>query len=500
MVAFRVAESSKRNRRRRLPQMENVEEIMQLLAEMSTIMFGKQSTSTKLPLSMSSAVERMGESARYNAKAAQGLSEFAKLKADDKLLKISSSDVPKDILPEGCEGIIHDIRVSGHHADDKIYSNNSDIRQKIPRGTTLLDLKKGSGEETIQDVVIYANRKFTGDIGDEDDVQQPESNEWKKYFLKDQEEAQQVICMKKLNGEAAHFSARKIDGEFYIITGSKNVHMIIKEKEDIEKYIGDRFTVAKVVARCLWDTLHALEEEHFTLLLKLLDLTKCTAMCELLQPENQHIMNLSNLKGPLLNVIGFTPPAGDESCTSLLALPPHHTLKFLSCLGLSIPAYTAIPVGDVQKYREEIRHGKHGYHEEGVVLYFIDKNEDTIGLVKAKTVWYIMLRALREKVVYGFHTSRRRQQQTTDDCISSCHKRFEEIQEWLSFTDSFLNKWKELAKSFIEWMAKEVEEAHVLPENIRPRYPEVWEKFLKEKNQTDQVVLQFKDKHKADST
>lgn len=49
-------------------------------------------------------------------------------------------------------------------------------------------------------------------------------------------------------------------------------------------------------------------------------------------------------------------------------------------------------------------------------------------------------------------------------------------------------------------MAKEVEEERVLPENIRPHYPEVWEKFLKEKNQTDQVVLQFKDKHKADST
>lgn len=68
---------------------------------------------------------------------------------------------------------------------------------------------KGSRKETIEDIVIYANRKFSGDIGDEDDAQQPESNDqWKKYFLKDLEEAQQVVCMKKVNGEAAHFSAR----------------------------------------------------------------------------------------------------------------------------------------------------------------------------------------------------------------------------------------------------------------------------------------------------
>ncbi|KAK8407039.1 hypothetical protein O3P69_007530 [Scylla paramamosain] len=479
--------------------MKGGETMQELLADMNTIMSKKRPTRTQLPQSMSSAMETMIEAARQNATAAKGLSDFAKLKVDEKLLKVSSSNVPKDILPEGYEGVIHDIKVSGHHADDKIYSNNSDIRQKIPRGTTLLDLKKGSGEETIQDVLIYANRKFTGDIGDEDDIQQPESNEWKKYFLKDQEKAKQVVCMKKINGEAAHFSAREIDGKFYIITGSKNVHMIIKEKEDIDKYTGDRFTVAKVVARCVWDTLHALEEKHFMFLLKFLDLTKCTAICELLQPENQHIMNLSNLERPLLYVIGFTPPAGDESWRSLIALPPHHTLDLLSGLGLTVPGYTVIPVEDVQRYREEIRNGKHGYHEEGEVLYFLSEDEETIGLVKAKTVWYIMLRALREKVVYSFHTSRRRQQQNIDECISSCHKRFDEIQNWLLFSSTFLKKWKTLAKFFILWMAEEVQKGEVAAENIRPQYPIMWEKFLKVESQTDQVDLQYQDMHKADN-
>ncbi|MPC20175.1 hypothetical protein E2C01_013107 [Portunus trituberculatus] len=469
-------------------------ETIQLLEDMNTVMCKKHTTSTRLPESVSGAVKRMIESARYNATAAQGLSDFAKLMVAEKLLKISSSGIPEDILPENYEGIIHDIKVSGYHADDKIYSNNAEIRQKIPRGTTLLELKKSGEEETIQDVLIYANRKFTGDIGDEDDVQQPESNEWKKYFLKDQDKAQRVVCMKKINGEAAHFSARKINGKFYIITGSKNVHMIIKEKEDIDKYIGDRFTVAKIVARCLWDTLHELEEKHFNLLLKFLDLTKCTAICELLQPENQHIMNLSQLERPVLNVIGFTPPAGDESCSSLIALPPHHTLNFLSGLGLTTPTYTVIQVEDVQKYRDEIRHGEHGYHEEGEVLYFLTEDEETIGLVKAKTVWYIMLRALREKVVYGFRASRRRQQQNINECITSCHKRFYEIQEWLLFSNSFLDKWKTLAESFILWMAEEVREERVAVENIRPQYPVMWEKFLLVEQLTDRVELKYQDK------
>lgn len=71
-----------------------------------------------------------------------------------------------------------------------------------------MTLKHGSNETVQQDIVIYANRKFTGNIGDEDDLQPESNDQWKKYFLKDQEEAQQVVCMEKVNGEAAHFSGR----------------------------------------------------------------------------------------------------------------------------------------------------------------------------------------------------------------------------------------------------------------------------------------------------
>lgn len=62
----------------------------------------------------------------------------------------------------------------------------------------------------IQDIVIYANRKFTGDIGDEDKTQPENDGQWQKYFLKDMEETQQIVCMQKMNGEAAHFSGRYV--------------------------------------------------------------------------------------------------------------------------------------------------------------------------------------------------------------------------------------------------------------------------------------------------
>ncbi|KAG0712982.1 hypothetical protein GWK47_017247 [Chionoecetes opilio] len=463
-------------------QLKMEEAAQELLADMRTIMAKKRpskDTETSLDECMEAAVVRAIHSARHNDnEAAQRLMDFSTKKAEEKLLKISSPEIPEGILPEGTKGTIHDVRVGGYHCDDKIYSSDPAIREKVsqklivkfymlrcekkqeieirslkcgdPRGTSVMELRLEGGErEVVQDTVIYGNRKFTGDIGDEDDDTQPESNgQWKKYFLKDMDEAHQVVCMKKINGDAAHFSGR-----------------------------------------CVWDTLPALGDKHYRFLQKFLHLTNCTAICEILQPENQHIMNLSALEKPRLHVLGFTPPAGDEDPTSLVAFPPHHTLHLLSCLGLTVPAHTVIQAEDVQRHREEIRQGKHGYREEGEVLYFLDESEKTIGLVKTKTVWYIMLRALREKVAYAFHKSRQQQQHNAEKCISGAHRRFEEINKWLLFSESCLEEWKKLASSFITWIAEEIKKGNVVAENIRPKYPEIWDRFLEVKKHSDYVEL-----------
>ena len=54
-------------------------------------------------------------------------------------------------------------------------------------------------------------------MGDEDE-DQPESNlVWLNYFLKPIENATQIICTEKANGEAAHLSARFIKNKVSIL-------------------------------------------------------------------------------------------------------------------------------------------------------------------------------------------------------------------------------------------------------------------------------------------
>lgn len=44
------------------------------------------------------------------------------------------------------------------------------------------------------------------------------------------DEAVTVVTTRKANGEAAHFSCRSINGDFIMIAGSKNVHIMIKTR------------------------------------------------------------------------------------------------------------------------------------------------------------------------------------------------------------------------------------------------------------------------------
>ncbi len=76
-------------------------------------------------------------------------------------------------------------------------------------------------------MIVFALRKFTGGLGDEDDIDR-NKNDWTKYFLKDINETKDVVSLQKANGEAAHLSCRFINGDFIICSGSKNVHLLFK--------------------------------------------------------------------------------------------------------------------------------------------------------------------------------------------------------------------------------------------------------------------------------
>ena len=137
----------------------------------------------------------------------------------------------------------------------------------------------------------------------------------------------------------------------------------------------------------------------------------------------------------------MTPTVSDDTEKSLTALPPHHWLDLASALGFTTAPYQIIERKDVDNF---IQRSRNEINKEGYVLYYLKNSggyENTIGMSKTKTVWYVMSQALREKAVFCFNTAMKRNGWSIEDRIKSTHKRLNEIQSWLKFSNEQLTKW-----------------------------------------------------------
>jgi hypothetical protein len=174
-------------------------------------------------------------------------------------LKIVNTEVDRELLNRNA--CLYDIRIDSRHGDDEIYNANSGLRAKIARGNTIFEANDANGKR-YYDLIIFALRKFTGGFGDEDDASNEKRPEWRKYFLRDIKETKTIVSLRKANGEAAHLSCRYIDGQFYLCSGSKNVHMFYKRRCEIDKYYNDaKYKVAREVSYTIIEFLKSLDAD-----------------------------------------------------------------------------------------------------------------------------------------------------------------------------------------------------------------------------------------------
>jgi hypothetical protein len=225
---------------------------------------------------------------------------------------------------------------------------------------------------------------FVGGLGDDDDRDIQDGFKWQEYFTKPISRAERVICTKKMNGEAAHFAVRWIENDFYIIAGSKNVHLLFRTLEDIDQYTDGRFLVARHVAKTCLEFFQAMEAERRSSLFSFFHQTKYTAVLEILLPHYQHVEDLSHLSAPELYFISWSKTDLAERYEEEICLPPDFGQKIALAFGMKVTGYDVVLHEHLTEKLTDIRKG-YGY--EGEVLYFIDKEGEVIGLLKKKTIW-----------------------------------------------------------------------------------------------------------------
>ncbi|OWA50535.1 hypothetical protein BV898_15048 [Hypsibius exemplaris] len=409
-------------------------------------------------------------------------------------LKAVTFKVPAGILPAHLEGNLTDVKVSSKGPDDKVYDKSEDFRQCVARGNCILEMKNKKTGEYSADCVIFALKKFTGGLGDDDDRDIGDGFKWQKYFTKPITHAERVICTKKMNGEAAHFAVRWFGNDFYIIAGSKNVHLVFRTQEDIDKYSESRFLVARDVASTCLRFFEAMDVGLRCSLFSFFHHTKYTAVLEILLPHYQHVEDLSYLPAPELYFISWSKTDFSEGYKEEICISPDFGQKIAQRFQLKVTGYDAVLHADLADQLLKIRRG-HGY--EGEVLYFVDKNGDVIGLLKKKTIWYIIIRALREKAKNAASEFKVTKKSPSGQgkfeltkAVTSMKKRLLEIQQWMGMDDEAKDAWEKLSIGFLQWLATGLEERRIEGKVLFTMYPTLWTRYLKETGQTDHIGVQ----------
>jgi len=397
---------------------------------------------------------------------------------------VVSVDVPPGVLPGHCTAKIHDAKVVCNRGpDDAIYDKYKDIRDKVARGNCFLEVV--DGEHAGIRCLIYAQKKFTGGLGDDDDREDGDDSTWKRYFIKPLDSTSLVVATRKANGEAAHLSALFVEGQFIICAGSKNVHILFKDKADIEKYVGSRYAVATEICEAVLDCLNSMEEEQKQRLLSFMCVMRYTAMMEILVPSHQHVEDLSHLNKPLLQFICWTNSDLETKNLSLCSMAPDLAIEIARCLGLPTVEYSMIPVSLVESRMAMVRQ-EYGY--EGEVFYFLDESRFVIGLLKKKTVWYIICRAIREKSRWACRTMEKSANTfTVSKACERVQQRLQEIQTWLGLDDSVTEQWKTLGVGFVKWSLHKTQQQELSIENVSIMFPVHWKQYLSDTDQSDKI-------------
>ncbi|KAH9503003.1 hypothetical protein Btru_072591 [Bulinus truncatus] len=405
-----------------------------------------------------------------------------------KYLKLICTDIPDFILPKNCSGELIDVKVfSRTGPDDHIYDTYKLVRDRVPRGNCFLHITKGPNTGTR--CILHALKKFTGGLGDDDDRDRGDNLTWKKYFIKPIDAAKKIVATRKANGEAAHLSCIQIDGQYLICAGSKNVHMLIRNRGDIALYRGDRYRIANEVSHAILDLLDEMETPRKEKLLNFLVATRFTAVFEILSPDHQHVENLSYLKKPVVQFITWTStelePMPDQM---LCTVPPHIGIELARAFGLTTIDYEVIDNSDVINRMIKIRQG---YQYEGEVLYFLADDFSVIGLLKKKTVWYILCRAIREKVRTSCAALLKSKSTfSKEKSISQVKKRLDEIQKWLRLSDQTVQKWKDLGTGFLSYCIQQLESGNCQMNDIADRFPVLWKTYLEVHDYTDEIKVE----------
>jgi hypothetical protein len=111
--------------------------------------------------------ERVANSHRELARSTPSVNNYMQwIRSRNKNIKSASKSIPSGILgPKITEGEVIDVRITCRGPDDKLYDKDEQLRNRLPRGCTLIECKLKDEAQPRLDFGLFALRKFSGGLG-----------------------------------------------------------------------------------------------------------------------------------------------------------------------------------------------------------------------------------------------------------------------------------------------------------------------------------------------
>lgn len=410
--------------------------------------------------------------------------------------------------------------------DDAVYASSEYARTHMPRGNFIAEWRPsptttGSSaaatEETDEETaaglffpIIRAYRKFTGqeDDGEEKDAVGDEL--LSKFFTRPKHETHDVITTTKENGEAGHLAVlKRSDGQLLFALGSKNTHLLALSLDDVATACAagnkDAYVAAAPIARALLTILQRLTPTHRVWLCEFLWQTRATASFEVLCPSHQHVQLLDYIAEDTPVFYGLSLPSladAPVAYSAEICVNPVLLFECMRAIGVRTVAYEVVPFQS-EAYAHALNAVKHSHQHEGAVNLFLDASASVIGLEKFKTVWYVSLRAIREKAKTFcrtlFPTGNRTGPPRTraallEESYGLIRTRFVKIRSYLQVSADVTDAYSELGCRFVAFLSaeelpegtSETQAKHV-KHRVADLFPLVWKDFLDRTHATDVV-------------
>jgi energy-coupling factor transporter ATP-binding protein EcfA2 len=286
-------------------------------------------------------------------------------------------EVKRTVVLGGVKFVNVDISIAHGFNEEKLYSND-DTRLILPRGLSFISVFTSDNSEKYI-AIIRGHPKF----GYDGDCRTPMADTGVTW-----------VYSRKENGECGHVSGFIYNGIRYLVIGSKNVHMILREDsidEDLQNavYQDQRYTFAVKIAKIL-------VAKYASSIAKIVsfsiekDVTLC---CEAIT-DCQHIVDYYGEHKLLFFAITSIRESVDSPitwCNPILA--QEHFLE------LGLDSVTEIKIASTPEELQELyNYIRSQENSEGGVINVLDADGNVVYVYKYKNDMYVLLRAGREQM------------------------------------------------------------------------------------------------------